>query len=71
MATREEHYAEGEKLLDRSEHYRYPVDIDQKILWAAQAQAHFLAALAATPPLVEVRPADRNLIVGGVFETEG
>lgn len=63
-----EHYEQGELQLDKLKSGAY--DVDQCMLLAAVAQAHFLAALCDRPPLREVAPVGReSIIVGGVFET--
>jgi len=50
---RDEHYAAGEKALREAEDWLSP---EGKAARAQVAQAHFLAALAAQPPLRLVNP---------------
>lgn len=65
--NRDEHYAEGERLLAKSKDDNHLLKIEWRVAYAAQAQAHFLAALAAQPPLVEVqaRPTDETILKWG------
>lgn len=51
--NRDQHYAEGERMLSLS---KQGGDGNYAQTKAAQATAHFLAALAAQPPLREVPP---------------
>lgn len=62
--TREEHYAEGERLLAKSKDDNQLLKGEWRIVYATQAQAHFLAALAYQPSPVT----RESVIVGGVIQ---